>query len=775
MNNNIFLLGNPNCGKTSLFNAITGKRLHVGNWPGVTVQKIEGFTTTPNGNLTITDLPGTYSLTPATPEEKVVLDALNETTKGRILNVVDISNFERNLLLTAQLTELGIKPIISFNCYDLFINNGGKVDLEKFEQLTGLIAYPTVARKKEGIQSLIEGLTKNVGLENKTKSILDMPQEWKDAMIQAADIKGVVWEQMPPLEKYQLIEEFIAPVDKTGNEEFDKLRNSLAETLSKKQNKTIHTHDLSCELTTNRYSRIQKLLSSCAVVPEKNLPKWQQVLDKVLTDKYVGFPILFLMLVLVFWTTFTIGQYPMDWLDAGVEWFKKFVESKMSEGLFRSLLVDGIISGVGSVIVFLPNILILFLWISLLEDSGYMSRAAFMFDRLMTRIGLQGRSFIPMIMGLGCNVPAIMATRIIDSKMQRLLTIMLIPLVICSARLPVMTMLCGTFFTENQAYWMALLFLVNFAIIIFLGHMISIMYKTVENSPFLIEMPPYRLPTFKSTMDMLKEKSLHFIVKAGTIILAGTIIIWVLSNFPQKVDISDKLDVAAEKAKIESTINNEEEKEAALENLKQRKESFEMEKRYIGQLGNMILPIFKPLGFTWRESVSLVPGFLAKESVVSTLAVLYSPFFDKEDENTKKEAKDEDEEKGRKAGAAMRKCGMTNVQAFVFMVFTLLYIPCLATFGIMQKESGSWKFTIASLIAYFIIAYAVAYISLLVGNALIAEQGWQTITIALIAIISVWYLLHVSIVSIRGKICHTCSSCGSCCEKEGKCCHKCDN
>lgn len=756
-NNKVFLIGNPNSGKTSLFNAITGERLHVGNWPGVTVQKIEGVIRTPEKCTVLTDLPGTYSLSPATPEEKVVLESIDEASKGKILNVVDISNFERNLLLTTQLVELGLKPILSLNCYDLFTKNGGSINLQRFGALTQLNAYPTVARTGTGINALIDCLISEEKEPSRCKnpSSLDFSEKWKTVLIKCAKSFNIDWAEASPLKKHEILSKFISTSDNNLSEELIKIRNDFAQEISEESKRTIKPTNLACELAMDRYSRIEKLLAATATVPEKNLPKWQEKLDSLLTHRIMGLPMFLALMIFVFWTTFSLAEAPMSWIESGIDFLANFAESKLSEGLLSDLIVNGIIHGVGGVLVFVPNILILFFWIALLEDSGYMSRAAFMMDRLMKAIGLQGRAFIPMIMGLGCNVPAIMATRIIDSKFQRFLTILLIPLVSCAARLPVLVLLCGTFFPNNPSLWMFLLFSVNIGVIILLGHFSNLMFKAVENSPFLLEMPPYRLPTFKSVLDTLKEKAWHFIEKAGTVILAGTIIIWVLSSFPRDIPLS--FDYEAEKALIMS-VKDETKKQEALESLDSKRELEYMENRYMAKLGKAIHPIMEPLGFTWRETVSLIPGFLAKESVVSTLTVLYLPF-------------------SSDLGEAMTKSGITPLSAFVFMLFTLLYIPCLATFGVMWRESGSLKFTASSLFIYFIIAYLASFIALKVGELMQTADGiaLENILIVICSIIAAWYLINITISSISGKMCNSCSACSGCPSKTENCkggCHK---
>jgi ferrous iron transport protein B len=740
----IYLIGNPNSGKTSLFNAITGEKLKVGNWPGVTVEKIEGITTFEDTKLVITDLPGTYSLTPATPEERIVLDSISEASKGKILNVVDISNFERNLLLTTQLVELGIKPVLSLNCYDLFTKNGGSIDLQRFTALTKLQAFPTVARSSKGISTLIEALAKDESsTENDNgKSCLELTEPWQKALTSLVKARDLIFSNLNPLEKYQLLSEIIQPKVNADDKALNEIREELAKTLSEKYNKSVKPNALACELATDRYARIEKLLCASATLPEKNIPKWQEKIDAVVTHKFWGLPIFVALMAFVFWTTFSLAEGPMEWLENMVDLLADFVATKMAPGLLSDLLADGIIRGVGEILTFVPNILILFFWIALLEDSGYMSRAAFMMDRIMKSMGLQGRAFIPMIMGLGCNVPAIMAARIIDSRFQRLLTILLIPLVSCAARLPVLVLLCGAFFPENPSMWMFLLFSVNVAVILLLGHFTSALFKVVETSPFLLEMPTYRLPTPKSIFDTLKSKAWHFIEKAGTIILAGIIIIWVLTAFPREVPLS--FDYEGELVTIQEMVNSEE-KETLLEELENKREMELMENRYMGKLGKFMHPVMAPLGFSWRETVSLVPGFFAKESVVSTLKVLYLPF-------------------STDLGEAMKKAGTTPVSAFVFMLFTLLYIPCLATFGIMWKETCSLKFTVGSLFVYFIIAYAASFGALKIGESLQTSDGGtlDKVLIVVVSIIAILYLISKTIAAVKGRMCDTCPSAASC-------------
>ncbi|MEW6711956.1 MAG: ferrous iron transport protein B, partial [Candidatus Riflebacteria bacterium] len=672
-----------------------------------------------------------------------------EASENIILNVVDIANFERNLFLTTQLVELGIYPVISLNCYDSFTGAGGTINLSKFSNLTGTNAFPTIARTGEGVTALSEHLLKTVNstaARNSCSPMLALPEEWVQAADQMLRNEKKTWKTAAPLEKYNAIR---ALITSSGNETFE-IRKILADTLSQKLGKDVKPADLACELASDRYQRIEKLIAACATVPAKNIPAWQEKLDRVLTNRILGLPIFALIMAWIFWTTFSLGEYPMGWLESLFGWLSGYVEANLNEGLLRSLIIEGIIAGVGGVLVFLPNILILFFWIALLEDSGYMSRAAFLMDRLMNSIGLHGRAFIPMIMGLGCNVPAVMATRIIDNRFQRLLTMFLIPLVTCAARLPVLVILCGTFFSDNPSLWMFNLFFVNLLVLIFLGQFTSMLFKTDGNSPFLLEMPPYRTPTAISVFHVLYEKIEHFVEKAGTVILAGSVLIWVLSAFPREVPLTQNFDLLISQIKAEPATNETAEKIAALT----RQKNIElMEGRYMARIGKFIHPVMEPLGFSWRETVSLIPGFLAKESTVSTLSVLYLPY-------------------GENLGDAMKSAGMGKVSAFVYMLFTLLYIPCIATLGVIWRESGSNRFTLLSLLSYFAIAYAVSFLVLKSSTIISGSaEGMLEGAIIIIAVLFAgWYIVRTLVKAITGSKCKGCSSCDGCPIKDSNTC-----
>lgn len=747
----VYLIGNPNSGKTSLFNVITGEQRKVGNWPGVTVSRIKGFSELKESKIPVFDLPGTYSLTPATPEEAVVTNSLDEIAEGIVLNIVDTGNLERNMFLTTQLIEIGIVPVIALNCFDTFTSSGGTINLQNFQRITGLTPFPTVARTGVGKTALLEKIHSPQILKSEPfKSSLSLPKIWQDSVNSVLQLRKLKWDKASPKQRYDAITELVH----SKSEKLSKIQSDLKQQLALVSE--AENIDLACELASDRYRRIEKAISICAFTPERSVSTLQQKADSLLINKYLGLPIFALIMAWIFWTTFTLGAVPMQWMQSLVNSISHYLNNALADSMLRGLLVDGIISGVGGVLIFLPNIIILFFWIALLEDSGYMSRAAFLMDRMMNAIGLHGRAFIPMIMGLGCNVPAVMATKTIEDPAQRRLTMLLIPLVPCSARLPLLVLLCGTFFPENPSLWMFILFFFNLAVIFFLSRVSQLISKRSKDAPFLLEMPPYRVPTSKSIFNILYEKGMHFVEKAGTVILAGTVIIWVLSAFPLNKEIAQKYDTQISLLQKQPVTPEIKTKIKALNSEKAAKL---MDSRYMAKIGKFIHPVMAPLGFTWRETISLIPGFLAKESVVSTLSVLYKPL---STDLTK----------------AVRIGGMDKLKAFVFMLFTLLYIPCIATVGVIWRESYSAKFAFMGILTYFLIAYGVSYLVLQLCSLLAASGSlsgsslMDGLLILIIVIISGRYLLKTLWTSISGKSCDSCNGCSSCSQSEKGSCHR---
>jgi len=690
----IYLVGNPNTGKTSLFNALTGETRRVGNWPGVTVERIEGFATKGDLKLHFIDLPGTYSLSPATPEEAIVLSALDDAAVSTILNIVDVANLERNLFLTLQLFELGLKPIIILNCIDELERNGGRILKSELERITGCTVYLTTARTREGVDSLLEALY----LPDESQSTplskeVCLSERWLDAVKKALSLKGIIWQTAHVHDKFVALQALITPNGMEDNPGIADVREKFLCEIEREEKCTYANGQLACVLASDRYRRIARIVSRSLVISRNSAGNVQNRLDALLTNKWLGFPLFFLMMGMVFWTTYSFGEIPAGYIRSSIEWLKSEAWMLMPEGFLREMTVQGILPGIGGVLVFLPNILILFFWLAVLEDSGYMARSAFLMDRLMVGIGLNGRAFLPLMMGFGCNVPGIMATRIIEDRTTRLLTIFLLPMVGCSARLPVIVLLCGIFFPNRPGLWLFLLFFVNLLFLICIARFCRSLFFENRRSFFLLEMPPYRIPGWRNVFAALREKTLHFIEKAGSVILFGSILIWGLTAFPRDVKLSR--DYAQEisllrKLPITETTTRK------IHDLNSSRDQETISGRYIGIMGSYLHPLVKPLGFGWREAVSLIPGFLAKESIVSTLNILYAA--------TSKDI-----------GDAMHREGMNPLKAFSFLLFTLLYVPCLPTIGVISRETASWKFTAVAFFVPGMLAWILCFMVYQIG------------------------------------------------------------
>ncbi|MBI3038460.1 ferrous iron transport protein B [bacterium] len=594
----VFLLGNPNCGKTSLFNALTGERRHVGNWPGVTVERIEGGREHKNFKLTFIDLPGSYSLNPFTPEEAIALTILDEASNGLFLNIIDSGNLERNLVLTFQLLEIGIRPILVFNCYDELLTKGGKINLTEVQNQTGCLAITTIAPSKKGIPELLDLIVSEQKAENRSVP-MGLSDFWQSAMERICKSQGLTFFDLSPSKRLEA--ENILGGSTEATPDAKEIREQLFSSLSESARLTSHTSsNLACFLALNRYERIRKFISTCLTLEKEIKIEWKERLDGFLTHKIFGFPILIALMILVFWTTFSVGSIPAGWIQQALGWLSQTGKDYLPEGLVSDLLINGLLAGVGGVLVFLPNVLILFLWLAILEDSGYMARAVFLMDRFMQTLGLHGRAFIPMAMSLGCNVPAVMATKILEDPLQRLRVIFLLPLVPCSARLPVLVLLCGAFFPRHPSLVLFLLYFINLLVILILGRVSQSLFRSSRDSYFLLEMPPYRWPTPRSVFLLLWEKASHFVKKAGTVILCGTILIWFLSSFPRTVPLTQDFDEAISEL---SKQGPSEQIEKQIEILASKRDQEQLSGRYLAKIGNQLLPIVKPIGFGWREAI----------------------------------------------------------------------------------------------------------------------------------------------------------------------------
>lgn len=712
---NVALVGNPNCGKTSLFNIASGAHEHVGNYSGVTVDAKEGFFDFQGYHFRIVDLPGTYSLSAYTPEELYVRKHIIEETPDVIINVADSSNLERNFYLTTQLIDMNVRMVIALNMYDELESSGNKLDYIKLSQLIGVPMIPTVCRRGEGIDQLfhvIIGIYEGgdfLSQKGEIRSeILEDLRDWhktyvpdhefgshkeeedarprgymrhihinhgpelersieevKKAISQNEDIRhkySTRFLSIKLLENDKEIENFISTLP--NGKEIIAIRNKETLRIRKVMNE-----DSEQAITDAKYGFITGALKE--TFTDNHLEKEQttRVIDSIVTHRIWGYPIFFLFLYIMFEGTFVLGDYPMQGIEWLVDQLGNLIRNNMAEGPLKDLLIDGIIGGVGGVIVFLPNILILYFFISILEDSGYMARAAFIMDKIMHRMGLHGKSFIPLIMGFGCNVPAIMATRTIEDRKSRLITMLVDPLMSCSARLPIYLVMIGAFFPNCASFMLLCIYTAGILLAVIMARIFSKFLVKGEDSPFVMELPPYRMPTSKSIMRHTWEKGAQYLKKMGGIIMIASIIIWFLGYYPQH----DAYESVAE----------------------------QQENSYIGQIGKAIEPVIKPLGFDWKLGIGLISGVGAKELVVSTLGVLYTNEGDVENVNLS------------------NRIPITPLVALAYMLFVLIYFPCIATFAAIKQESGSWKWAIFTAGYTTGLAWLVAFTVFQIGSLIV--------------------------------------------------------
>jgi ferrous iron transport protein B len=687
----IALAGNPNSGKTTIFNAITGTRQKVGNWPGVTVEKKEGHVQRFGYELSIIDLPGTYSLTPFSIEEIVARDFVLDARPDVVIDIIDASNLERSLYLATQLREIDCKVLFALNMADLARSNGIRIDAAKLGELLDLPVVFTVGNRQEGVEEL---LRKAVDL---AESGAPVPQ--KRRVRYSQDIEAAIaclrafmaenggaplpynprWTAIKLLEDDRIVRERLlaaaGPAGPAILAEADRLRRQLAD-----------RYDDAPEIvmTDERYGFIAGIMREVLTTARRQRVDMSRTIDKVLTDRFLGFPIFVFFIWAMFQLTFSLGAYPMDWIGAGFEAVGALIQRWMPESLLRDLLVDGVLAGVGSVAVFLPNILILFFCISLFEDTGYMARAAFLMDRIMHLVGLHGKSFIPMLMGFGCNVPAVMAARTLESEKDRILTVLVTPFMSCSARLPVYLVLAGTFFAQRAGTVIFGIYLLGIVVAMLSGRLFRKTLLPGADAPFVMELPPYRMPMFKSLMIHMWDRARMFIQKMGGVILVGAVIVWVLSAFPRQVDYQRDYDALREAAssRWQQQIAGadpvrrpvlELELARELAELRRQQRTEQIARSYMGRIGKALEPLVAPMGIDWRGGVALLSGVVAKEIVVSTMGVLYAAEADSEDA----------------LGRALRAAGMTPLAGLAMMAFVLLYVPCLATVAAVRRETGN--------------------------------------------------------------------------------------
>ena len=683
---NVALVGNPNCGKTSLFNIASGAHEHVGNYSGVTVDAKEGFFDFQGYHFRIVDLPGTYSLSAYSPEEIYVRRHIIDQTPDIIINVVDASNLERNLYLTTQLIDMNVRMVVALNMYDELEASGNTLDYVKLGELFGVPMLPTVSRTGRGVDNLFHILiTLYEGgdfLDKKGKvraEILEDFREWHKEYVpdhafgthqeeeehprgffrhihinhgpeleRSIDaVKLVISENENIRHKYST--RFLAIKLLENDKDLEGMVKGLpngdkileVRDREKQRIREVLNEDSEQAITDAKYGFISGALRETFVDNHQDKEHMTRVIDSIVTHRIWGFPVFFLFMFLMFEITFVLGAYPQGWIESLMDALGTFISNNMSEGPLKDLLIDGIIGGVGGVIVFLPNILILYLFISLMEDSGYMARAAFIMDKIMHKMGLHGKSFIPLIMGFGCNVPAVMASRTIENRKSRLVTILINPLMSCSARLPLYLLLVGVFFPQHASLVLLSIYSLGIILAVIMARLFSRFLVKGDDTPFVMELPPYRMPTSKAIFRHTWEKGAQYLRKMGGIIMVASIVIWALGYYPRP-------DASADLAQ-------------------------QQENSYIGRIGKAIEPVMEPLGFDWKLSIGILSGVGAKELVVSSLGVLYAD--DAEADQT----------------TLAERLPITPLVAYGYMVFVLLYFPCIATLAAIRQEAGSWK------------------------------------------------------------------------------------
>ncbi len=664
----VALVGNPNCGKTSLFNFASGAHERVGNYSGVTVDAKEGTTQFGGYTFKLVDLPGTYSLSAYSPEELYVRKQLVKDPPDVVINVIDASNLERNLYLTTQLVDMHLRVVCALNMYDELEARGDQLDYDKLGELFGVPMVPTVFRSGKGVEDLLKMVIQVYETredENPHYRHVHIPHghEIEDGIHQ---IQTYLRDNVELTHRYST--RFLAIKLLEGDKDIEQLIRKQPESdaifaardHAAARVKEETDDDAETAIMDAKYGFIHGALQEASFSEGKIKDTYQttHVLDAIITHRWWGFPIFFLLLLLMFEVTFKLGQYPADWIEAGFQWLGEFITGAMSDGPLKSMIANGIIEGVGSVMVFLPQILILYTFISLMEDTGYMARAAFIMDKVMHRIGLHGKSFIPMLMGFGCNVPAVMATRTVESRRSRLITMLVLPFMSCQARLPIYIMIVGTFFAvQYQSLVLIAIYAIGILLAALMSRILSRWVIKGEDTPFVMELPPYRFPTAKAIGRHTWEKGKQYLKKMGTIILAASIVVWALSYFPH----DDKLDAASQQ-----------------------------EQSYIGRMGKAIEPVFRAQGFDWKLDVSLIAGVGAKEIVASTMGVLYAD----DDSFADDDEFSEDLSKYERLRERMTADGITPFTAFCYLLFVLIYFPCIATIVAIKNETGTWRWAL---------------------------------------------------------------------------------
>lgn len=715
----VALVGNPNSGKTSIFNLASGRHERVGNYSGVTIDAHSAHLSFQDYYIELIDLPGSYSLSPYSPEELYIRNYLTDpaTRPDVVVDIVDSTNLERNLYLTVQLIEMGVPLVVALNMYDEFRKREDRLNISLLSKLFDVAFIPTVGRVAEGIEDLFQAVVSRYeqGQRDDAKrrdirvnygSILEPHIEELTSKIESV----LPEERRFParylavhlLEGDQKVEEQVATLPK-GEYILSATRYHLAEVAKGLGNTTAET-----AITDHRYGFIAGALRETYRPKRSQTKTLTDRIDAILLHRVWGVVLFVFFLYLMFQATFTLGAYPQAWIEQLVDWFGGLLASSLPEGVFADLLIDGIVAGVGGVIVFLPQIVILYFFISLMEDTGYMARATFIMDRAMHAMGLHGKSFIPLIMGFGCNVPAIMATRTIESRQSRLITMLINPLMSCSARLPVYILLAGAFFPRHAGLVLFSLYGLGILLSVGLAWLFRKALFKKEDLPFVMELPPYRVPTSRSVVIHMWDRSKMYLKKMGSVILVASIIIWLLGYFPRK-EVMQQAEVQLALVEKDLSLNSHEREERIKEIVLQRN-SEQQRTSYLGQIGRGLEPIMSPLGFDWKMSIAIASGLPAKEVVVSTLGVIYTGDSDDSEEATIRLS-----EKLRSDTDEMGNPTFTPLIAYTFMVFVLIYFPCIATIAAIGRESGSWLWALFVVVYTCLLAWGVSFLVYRVG------------------------------------------------------------
>ncbi|MGM0648661.1 MAG: ferrous iron transport protein B [Bacteroidota bacterium] len=734
---NVAFVGNPNSGKTTLFNHASGSKEHVGNYGGVTVDAKEARFKLYDYTFNVVDLPGTYSITAYSPEELFVRDHIFNTMPDIVVNVIDSTNLERNLYLTTQLIDMNVKVVIALNMFDEFQKQGNKLDYQMLGDMLGIPMVPTVGLKGKGIKNLLQKIIEVHQDQDDTVRQINInygqtTEKSIEALTNLIDIpenKDLTTKISSRFLAVKLLEK-----DKETTKKISTLTNSkeILHTTESEAIKmeSIFGDDSEAQITDARYGFIAGALKQTHKKSGGQQHKRTKIVDSFITHKFWGIPVFLFFMWLTFFTTFKLGAYPMSWIESLVEIISNSLYHVMPPGMFKDLLIQGIIGGVGGVIIFLPNILLLYFFIALMEDTGYMARAVFIMDKAMHKIGLHGKSFIPLLMGFGCNVPAIMSTRIIESKRDRLITILINPFMSCSARLPVYILFISAFFTAYQGTILFSLYGIGVLLAILSAILFrKTMFKT-QDVPFVMELPPYRLPSGKTLIKHMWHRAVQYLKKIGGVILLASVIIWALGYFPRDPE-SEKI-FSTKKENIaqfyDNKIQNTDQKQItdslthakalALHKTDLQEQSQHQEQSYIGRIGKFIQPVMQPLGFDWKMSVGIVTGVAAKEVVVGTLGVLYQA--NPEDDSIEKESsliqklRNQTYNSGPHKGQKV----FTPLIAFTFMLFVLIYFPCIAVIATIRKETGTWKWAIFTIFYTSGLAWIISFMVYQIGSLL---------------------------------------------------------